>query len=313
MSLSIYVNPNTCQLTSNLQNTKVEAENWETVQDGFAQLRPVAEIRTLNLPRQTYIDSANNSAQLAAGTTIRLSGGYKLILSAEYGFQLSGELGDERYFDEATCIRDALNRLLQNADGMTANLYDMMKDYNHWEEYVTKGLKAIGIDTSKDFIINGMKYTRNDEGKIESQQMIDAQAAYEMQKVSNRTYEFADEKTRRVVQYRSEYYLATASDSVKAAWQESMEETDVNPFVVPYGNTIAQLAMEQDFATSGNDQLFGESIESGIDAVKKIIERIDNPLESVSEEDQQEYQMVSQKEREFYTTLLLKLENMLTN
>ena len=309
-SQSAFVNPHTCQLTSNLQNTRVEEQDWETVKAGFSKLRPVDERRPLRLPGRTYIDKANNSAQLAAGTVIGLNGGYKLILSADYGFQISGEAGKEQYYEEAVRIRDALNRLLGNADGVITNLYDMMKDYDRWEEYVTKGLKLIGIDASRDFTINGMKYSRNEKGKIESQKMADAHLSYEIQTANNRTYEFADEKTKKVVRYRSEYYLSTAPDSVKDAWQETMGETNINPFVVPYGNTIAQLAMEQDFATGGNDQLFGDTVSDSINAVKSILERIDNPLGAVPEEDEEEYQMVSQREREFYTTLLNKLEKL---
>jgi len=312
-SKSAFVNPHTCQLTSNLQNTKVEEGDWEMVKAGFSKLRPVDKKRPLRLPGHTYIDKVNNSAQLAAGTVIGLNGGYKLILSADYGFQISGEAGKEQYYEEAVGIRDALNRLLGNADGVITNLYDMMKNYDRWEDYVTKGLKLIGIDVSKDFTINGMQYSRNEEGKIESQKMADARLAYEIQTANNQTYEFADEKTKKVVCYRSEYYLSTVPDSVKGAWQETMEETNVNPFVVPYGNTIAQLAMEQDFATGGNNQLFGDTVSDSIDVVERILERIDNPLGSVPEEDEEEYQIMSQGEREFYMTFLSKLKKLEAN
>lgn len=117
----------------------------------------------------------------------------------------------------------------------------------------------------------------------------------------------------KVVHYRSECYLSTVPDSVKDAWQEALEETNVNPFVVPCGNTIAQLATEQDFATGGNNQLFGDTIPDSIDAVERILERIDNPLGSVPEEDEEEYQIMSQREREFYTTFLSKLKKLEAN
>ncbi len=205
-SQSAFVNPHTCQLTSNLQNTRVEEQDWETVKAGFSKLRPVDERRGLRLSGRTYIDQTNNSAQMA-----------------------------------------------------------------------------------------------------------DARLAYEIQKANNRTYEFADEKTKKIVRYRSEYYLSTAPDSVKVAWQEAMGETNINPFVVPYGNTIAQLAMEQDFATGGNNQLFGDTVSDSIHAVKSILERIDNPLGEVPEEDEEEYQIVSQREREFYMAFLSKLKELEAN
>ena len=44
-------------------------------------------------------------------------------------------------------------------------------------------------------------------------------------KVNNRTYQFADEKTKKQIAYMSGYYLQTVPQSVKAAWQETLEET----------------------------------------------------------------------------------------
>ena len=49
-------------------------------------------------------------------------------------------------------------------------------------------------------------------------------------KVNNRTYQFADEKTKKQIAYMSGYYLQTVPQSVKAAWQETLEETGFNPF-----------------------------------------------------------------------------------
>ncbi len=65
--------------------------------------------------------------------------------------------------------------------------------------------------------------------------------------------------------------------------------------------------MEQDFATGGNDQLFGDTVESSIEAVNKILERIENPLGAVTEEKQIDLQ----EEKEFYTAFLDKLNDLL--
>ena len=41
----------------------------------------------------------------------------------------------------------------------------------------------------------------------------DAQAAYEQLKANNRTYQFADEKTKKQIAYISDYYLQTVPES----------------------------------------------------------------------------------------------------
>ena len=97
-------------------------------------------------------------------------------------------------------------------------------------------------------------------------------------KANNRTYQFADEKTKKQIAYISDYYLQTVPESVKAAWQETLEETGVNPFQTDLSSTLTQLSVEQDFLTGGNDNIFGETKESCLAAINKILERIENPL-----------------------------------
>ena len=60
-------------------------------------------------------------------------------------------------------------------------------------------MSYLGVDTSKDFTVNGMKYSKNKDGWYESEANSDAQAAYEQLKANNRTYQFADEKTKKQV------------------------------------------------------------------------------------------------------------------
>ena len=103
-------------------------------------------------------------------------------------------------------------------------------------------------------------------------------------KVNNRTYQFADEKTKKQIAYISDYYLQTVPESVKAAWQETLEETGVNPFQTDLSSTLTQLSVEQDFLTGGNDNIFGETKESCLAAINKILERIENPLATMTEE-----------------------------
>lgn len=131
----------------------------------------------------------------------------------------------------------------------------------------------------------------------------EAKAAYEMLKANNRTYTFADERTRNQIDYISGYYLEHTTETLKAAWQKTLEETGVNPFPQGFSSTLSHLAMEQDFATGGNDDIFGDDLESNIAAAKKIMERLENPLSVVSEKNAE----FVADEKTFYVALLNNL------
>ena len=101
----------------------------------------------------------------------------------------------------------------------------------------------------------------------------------------------------------SGYYLQTVPQSVKAAWQETLEETGFNPFQTDVTSILTQLSVEQDFLTGGNDNIFGETKESCLAAINKILERIENPLATMTEE----RTAYLQQEKEFYTVLASKI------
>lgn len=61
-------------------------------------------------------------------------------------------------------------------------------------------------------------------------------------KANNRAYQFADEKTKKQIAYMSGYYLQTVPQSVKAAWQETLEETGFNPFQTDVTSILTQLS-----------------------------------------------------------------------
>ena len=122
-------------------------------------------------------------------------------------------------------------------------------------------------------------------------------------KVNNRTYQFADEKIKKQIAYMSGYYLQTVPQSVKAAWQETLEETGFNPFQTDVTSILTQLSVEQDFLTGGDDNIFGETKESCLAAIDKVLERIENPLAAVTEE----RAAYLQQEKEFYTVLASKI------
>ena len=74
----------------------------------------------------------------------------------------------------------------------------------------------------------------------------------------------------------------TVRRSVKA-WQETLEETGFNPFQTDVTSILTQLSVEQDFLTGGDDNIFGETKESCLAAIDKVLERIENPLAAVTE------------------------------
>ena len=307
---SCYINPNTRSLTSNKSNTVIKDQ--EALEFMFDQMRPVEDLITvlktpINLAESTSINKTANSINIAAGTQIRINDGYILTVKPQ-GVEVSG--GDNPYDQEAYLkaqnMAGALSTLLRNAAGIMNRMAHSAEEYERFMEGATGVLGYLGIDTGKDFYVNGMKYSTNSKGYFESEEAAEAKAAYEQQKAANNTYEFADERTRKRIAYMSDYYLSTVPEDVKAAWQTTLEETGINPFPSGYGSALQQLAAEQDFLTRGNDNIFGDSLESSINAVNSILDRIDNPLGEVTEEKE----VFLQREKEFYRTLLGKLESL---
>ncbi len=306
---SWYVNPNTRQLTSNVKNTAIKDRE---AFNGSMQnlLNPVEDLmqvlRTpIKLADRSSLNRQDNSINIASGRRIAVNDGYILTVKPQ-GVEVSG--GDNPYdtgaYLKAENMAGSLASLLRNACGNMNTVAHSSEGYARWTEGVSDVMGYLGIDTSKDFTVNGMKYSRNENGWFELQANSEAKAAYEMLKANNRTYTYADEKTRNQIAYISNYYLENTTESLKAAWQKTLEETGVNPFPQGFSSTLSQLAMEQDFATGGNDDIFGSDLENNIAAVRKIIHRLENPLSAVSEENAAFYA----NEKTFYTALLNHLE-----
>ena len=54
------------------------------------------------------------------------------------------------------------------------------EEYAQYTEGITDVMSYLGIDTSKDFTVNGMKYSKNKDGWYESEANSEAQTAYEL-------------------------------------------------------------------------------------------------------------------------------------
>lgn len=309
-STSCYINPNTRGLTSNYRNTIIkDKEAYDGVMSQHL-LNPVEDLvqvlkTPIKLAKSSSLSRQNNSVNIAEGQSIRVNGGHVLTVKAQ-GVEVSG--GDDPYDTEsyvkAQRMAGALASLLRNAGGTMNTVAYSKEEYVKYTEGITDVMSYLGIDTSKDFTVNGMKYSKNKDGWYESEANSEAQAAYEQLKANNRTYQFADENTKKQIAYISDYYLQTVPESVKAAWRETLEETGVNPFQTDLASTLTQLSVEQDFLTGGNDNIFGDTIESCLAAIDKILERIENPLATITEE----RAAYLQQEKEFYTVLASKIE-----
>lgn len=303
-----YVNPNNRQITSNLKNTAIkdrEAFNG-SMQRLLKPIENLAQVlRTpIKLAEKSSINRQSNTINIAAGMRITVNDGHVLTVKPQ-GVEVSG--GNNPYDTEAYLkaqrMADSLATLLHNACGVMKTVAYSQEEYARWTEGVSDVMGYLGIDTSKDFTVNGMKYSRNERGWYESQANREAKDAYEMLKANNRTYTFADEKTRNQIAYISNYYLENTTEPLKTAWQKTLEETGVNPFPQGFSSTLSQLAMEQDFATAGNNVIFGSDLESNIAAVRKIVDRLQNPMHAVSE---QNVEFVA-NEKKFYMALLSNL------
>ena len=80
----------------------------------------------------------------------------------------------------------ALASMLRNAGGTMTTVAHSKEEYAQYIEGITDVMSYLGIDTSKDFTVNGMKYSKNKDGWYESEANSEAQTAYEQLKANNR-------------------------------------------------------------------------------------------------------------------------------
>lgn len=307
---SYYVNPNTRGLTSNIKNTAIKDKAAYGEAMSKQLLRPVEDIEKalktpIKLAKSSSLDRRNNAVNIAEGKRISINDGYVLTVKPQ-GVELSGGNNpyDTESYIKAQRMAGSLATMLRNAGGTMNTVADSKEGYGRYTEGISDVMSYLGIDTSREFTVNGMKYSKNKAGWYESQASGEAQAAYERLRANNRTYQLADEDTKKQISYISNYYLQTVPGSIKAAWQEAMEETDFNPFQTDMASTLTLLSMEQDFATGGNDNIFGDTEESSLEAINKILERIENPPSEVTEK----RAAYLQNEKEFYSALLTKIQ-----
>ena len=134
----------------------------------------------IKLAKSSSLSRQNNSVNIAEGQRIRVNGGHVLTVTA-HGVEVSG--GDNPYdtqsYVKAQRMADALASMLRNAGGTMTTVAHSKEEYARYTEGITDVMSYLGVDTSKDFTVNGMKYSKNKDGWYESEANSDAQAAYE--------------------------------------------------------------------------------------------------------------------------------------
>lgn len=57
-------------------------------------------------------------------------------------------------------MADALASMLRNAGGTMTTVAHSKEEYARYTEGITDVMSYLGVDTSKDFTVNGMKYSK---------------------------------------------------------------------------------------------------------------------------------------------------------
>lgn len=139
-----------------------------------SKLDPVDDIASIvkqpiKLAGRTQINRANNSIDIALGASIKVPGGFTLTVR-EKGVEVSGVTNwdNQKESQEASDMAGALATLLRNASGQMNHVGTDSSGIARWSENVEKVLSYFGIDASKDFTVNGIKYTKEGSRIVKS-------------------------------------------------------------------------------------------------------------------------------------------------
>ncbi|MBD5452769.1 MAG: hypothetical protein HDR30_00380 [Lachnospiraceae bacterium] len=112
----------------------------------------------VGLAVRTSVNIAGNAVNLAQGTKIIIQSGYLLTIT-EKDVEVSD--GDEWLnqgdYQEAKKMAAALSILLWGSGEEQNAAEGCLPEYADWAENITKVLMCFGIDTAKEFTVNGVK------------------------------------------------------------------------------------------------------------------------------------------------------------
>ncbi len=308
-----YFNPYTLSFTTDLERDTKHLTNEEKRKLLSFNVRPLTmdvdalkeqkgRMSPLKFASSTSLNANENAISFGKGAKATLSKGFQITLG-EKSFEWSGDVQRNPIgLEQAGKVGIALSDLIRWANGQVDHLTMTGEGTLERSSYALEGLKAFGIDTTKDFSINGTGFFVNSQGEIQKENSINAQTAYESLNNSSRQYRLTEAVANDAINLLSKYYLPNASDTTMQAWQDAMKETGINPFQWGTTNVLKVLSLEQDLATGGNIDLFGETVESTAEGVEKILDRLENPAGKVDEQRNAE-------ERIFYESFLNKLNS----
>ncbi len=114
----------------------------------------------VGLAVRTSVNIAGNAVNLAQGTKIIIRSGCLLTIT-EKGVEVSDgdECLNQDAYQEAKEMAAALSILLWGCGEEQTAAGGCLPEYADWAESITKVLMCFGIDTAKEFTVNGVKYT----------------------------------------------------------------------------------------------------------------------------------------------------------
>jgi len=177
--------------------------------------------KPIKLVSSTNYNRSANNVNLADGTRIIAPAGYILTVKPE-GIDISGDNMNSSKVLEAQKMAASLSALLRIAGGTMHTAAFSASEYQKWTNNVSKAMGYLGVDTSKAFTVNGVKFLKNESGCFEPETSSAAKTAYERLKSDSVYHEIA-EITRKRIEYLSNYYLGDVPEEIVSAWNQILE------------------------------------------------------------------------------------------
>ncbi len=227
INTSSYINLNTRKVTSNIRNTAVnDKSEYQVMSDQVKEAKELKKVleKPFKLASNTNFNRSANSINLADGTQINVTAGYVLTVRPQ-GVEISGGNPNNSKASEAQNMAAALSALLGIAGGTKHTAAYSASEYQKWTDNVSKAMGFLGVDTSKAFKVNGVKFSRNESGCFEPETSAAAKTAYERLKSDSVYHEIA-EITKKRIEYLSNYYLTDVPEEIVSAWNQILDGAD---------------------------------------------------------------------------------------
>lgn len=127
-----------------------------TQRDISDEERALSSVTPYNYQVNRGLNQKENSISLVNGVRISLDNGFTLDVAANAVDQ-TGDVRMAGEREETTHIAKAMNQVIKMANGQI-NGYEFYQDGVRNTRFLEIGLKAAGIDTSREFSINDMRF-----------------------------------------------------------------------------------------------------------------------------------------------------------